>query len=200
MADLKKLGIQPQEGVDPEVQEAYYNVRSSLDRDIPGQSLTNDPDNPYPFEKAPEYTERTEALEYIFKSFIAEDSFKSILTLIRQGIPIMSLTEIFLFKGFSEGKWNPDLMMMLAEPTAYMLMALAERSGIDYIITKPDEEDLNESDKEQFKIFDKKLKTATDLKDLKKIDSKLSTSSLPKEIINKLENIPQSESLLAKQE
>tara|TARA_R100000008_G_C3578577_1_gene166848 strand:- start:780 stop:1373 length:594 start_codon:yes stop_codon:yes gene_type:complete len=197
MADLEKLGIRPEQGIDPEVQEAYHNVRSSLDRPIPGQSLTNDPNNPYPFEQAPEYTERTEALEYLFKSFIAEDSFKHILTLIRQGIPIMSLTEIFLFKGFSEGKWNPDLMLMLAEPTAYMLMALAERSGIDYIVTKPDDEDMAEADEEQFKIFDKTLK---EVSDLKKIDSKLSTSSLPKEIINKLENIPQSESLLAKQE
>ena len=197
MADLEKLGIRTEQGIDPEVQEAYHNVRSSLDRPIPGQSLTNDPNNPYPFEQAPEYTERTEALEYLFKSFIAEDSFKHILTLIRQGIPIMSLTEIFLFKGFSEGKWNPDLMLMLAEPTAYMLMALAERSGIDYIVTKPDDEDRAEADEEQFKIFDKTLK---EVSDLKKIDSKLSTSSLPKEIINKLENIPQSESLLAKQE
>jgi hypothetical protein len=197
MADLEKLGIRTEQGTDPEVQEAYHNVRSSLDRPIPGQSLTNDPNNPYPFEQAPEYTERTEALEYLFKSFIAEDSFKHILTLIRQGIPIMSLTEIFLFKGFSEGKWNPDLMLMLAEPTAYMLMALAERSGIDYIVTKPDDEDRAEADEEQFKIFDKTLK---EVSDLKKIDSKLSTSSLPKEIINKLENIPQSESLLAKQE
>ena len=197
MADLEKLGIRTEQGIDPEVQEAYHNVRSSLDRPIPGQSLTNDPNNPYPFEQAPEYTERTEALEYLFKSFIAEDSFKHILTLIRQGIPIMSLTEIFLFKGFSEGKWNPDLMLMLAEPTAYMLMALAERSGIDYIVTKPDDEDTAEADEEQFKIFDKTLK---EVSDLKKIDSKLSTSSLPKEIINKLENIPQSESLLAKQE
>ena len=83
MADLEKLGIRPEQGIDPEVQEAYHNVRSSLDRPIPGQSLTNDPNNPYPFEQAPEYTERTEALEYLFKSFIAEDSFKHILTLIR---------------------------------------------------------------------------------------------------------------------
>jgi hypothetical protein len=55
----------------------------------------------------------------------------------------MEVTQILLFEGFNQGKWNPDLMVLLIEPTAYMLMALAERADIDYVITKnQDEEDL----------------------------------------------------------
>jgi len=194
MVDLAKLGLRPEEGVDPEIQESFYKVRNSFDREIPGESLTNDPDNPNSFEKAPEYTERTEALEYLFTRFTDEDSFKSILSLISQDIPIISLTEIFLYKGFTEGKWNPDLMLMLIEPTAFMLMALAERSGIDYVVMKKDEEELNEEKNEQFKIFDKKLEAS---ENLKKIDSQISKTSLPSEIVDKLEELPKQKSLMA---
>ena len=66
MADLKSLGLQPEKGLNPAIQESLANDRLSLDRPIPGESLTNDPDNPYPFEKPVEYSNRTDALEYLF--------------------------------------------------------------------------------------------------------------------------------------
>ena len=188
MVDLAKLGLSPEEGLDPKIQEAVSRTRQSLDRPIPGESLTNAPDNPYPFEKPPEFTDRTEALEYLFKSFTSEEIHKRLMGLVSQGVPIMSLTEIFLYKGFSEGKWNPDLLMMLVEPTAYMIMSLAERSGIDYVIMPEDE------DEEELEIVNKKYKPS----DLKQIDSKISKSSLPKEISEKLENMPAQKSLMAR--
>jgi hypothetical protein len=63
----------------------------------------------------------------------------------------MELTQAMLFKGFSEGKWNPDLMFLLAEPVAYMLIALAERQGIDYIVHNEEAND-EAADKEKFAI------------------------------------------------
>ena len=68
MADLQSLGLRPEKGLDPQIQEATAKDRLSLDRPIPGESLTNDPGSPYPFEKAPEYTDRTDALEYLFST------------------------------------------------------------------------------------------------------------------------------------
>lgn len=198
MVDLAKLGLREEAGLDPEIQEAMFGERQSLDRPIPGESLTNDPNNPYPFEQSPEYTDRTEALEYLFKRFISEDVYKSLMNVINRGVPIMNLTEIFLYKGFSEGKWNPDLLMMLVEPTAYMIMALSERAGIDYVVMLEeegeDEEGLAAKDKDILKAFNKKDKPS----DLKQIDFKISKGSLPKEISEKLENLPAPKSLLAK--
>ena len=37
---------------------------------IPGQSLTNDPTNPAPFEKPPEFTNVYEASEFIFETLL----------------------------------------------------------------------------------------------------------------------------------
>ena len=55
----------------------------------------------------------------------------------------MELTRLVLFKGFTEGKWNADLFLLLVEPTAYMIMGILERAGVnDYIVMNDDDEDL----------------------------------------------------------
>jgi hypothetical protein len=41
------------------------------------------------------------------------------------------IVQILLFKGFQEGKWSPDLMLLLIEPTIYIVMWLADQAGID---------------------------------------------------------------------
>ena len=42
------------------------------------------------------------------------------------------------FKGYTEGKWNPDLLMILIEPVAHIVMAMAEKAGIDYDLDDED--------------------------------------------------------------
>ena len=81
MADLQSLGLRPEKGVNPQIQEAVAKDRMSLERPIPGESLTNNPDNPYPFEQAPEYTDRTDALEYLFATFVKESLKKTTIIL-----------------------------------------------------------------------------------------------------------------------
>ena len=52
---------------------------------------------------------------------------------------------MFLYEGFQEGLFNPDLMMLLVEPLAYMIMAFAENLQVDYVIEgDEDEEETNE--------------------------------------------------------
>ena len=119
----------------------YLNVITNTGRPIPGQSLTSDPSNPAPYEKPPEYTTIHEASEFLFEKFIEEETYADLMSLLDDGMPIMDIVQTTLFTGFSEGKWNPDLMMLLIEPTAYMLLALAERAEIDPIIYRGEEED-----------------------------------------------------------
>ena len=207
MADLQSLGLRPEKGLDPQIQEAVANDRLSLDRPVAGESLTNDPNSPYPFEKAPEYTDRTDALEYLFETFTEEKAYPSILNLISNDVPTMNLTEVFLYKGFSEGKWNPDLMLMLAEPTAYILMALAEQADVDYkIIPDEDDEDLTEEemygkpekDDDDFRMFGKKY-SSEKLKEMEQ-NSKVSKAALPPEISKKIEEVSAPVGLMARPE
>jgi len=126
--------------------QEYLNVITNTGRPIPGQSLTTDPNNPAPYERPPEFTSIHEASEFLFGKFIEEETYADLMSLLADGMPIMDIVQTTLFTGFSEGKWNPDLMMLLIEPTAYMLLALAERADIDPIIYRGEEED--EADEE----------------------------------------------------
>lgn len=128
-----------EQGQDPRMVEGL----STMERPIPGESLTHDPSQPRAFEQAPKFTKLNEAQEEIFMKLTEEENFVPIMQLIDSGeATIMDVTQNLLYAGFSAGQWNPDLMLLLVEPTAYTVMALAERAGIDYEIdNEPNEED-----------------------------------------------------------
>lgn len=127
--------------------EEYLKVVTQLGRPIPGQSLTENPDNPAPYEKPPQFTSVHEASEFIFEKLIEEESYVQMMNLMADDMPIMDIVQTLLFTGFTEGKWSPDLMLMLVEPVAYMLLALAERAEIDPIIYRGEEEDEDEEER-----------------------------------------------------
>ena len=129
---------------DEDIENTLMQKASQLDRPIPGESLTNDPETPMPFEQAPQYTDLATALEYYFSTFTEEDNYEQLLETIAGGMPIMDLVQIFLYQGFQDGLFNPDLMMLLAEPLAYMLAALCEQEGVEFVIQSDDEEDMEE--------------------------------------------------------
>lgn len=121
-------------------QDDYNAVRAKMGRPIPGQSLTNDPENPAPFEKAPEMTNVHEASMYLWDFVTEEETYAALMTAIDNEVPVMHIVQTILFNEFQQGKWNPDLMLMLAEPLAYMLIALAERLDLDIKIDTEEEE------------------------------------------------------------
>ena len=133
--------------------EATDFMQRSLDvgRPIPGQSLTNSPEQPYNWEKPAEYTSPKEAMLYTFEILTEPETTANILINVTKGVSVIDIASIVLYQGFLEGKWNPDLMILLAEPTMYMIMALAEKAEIPYEFEAGDEY-LNElSPKEQNK-------------------------------------------------
>jgi|TARA_R110000744_G_scaffold136940_2_gene247258 hypothetical protein len=131
-----------------EIDNVFMEKAGKMDRPLPGESLTNDPENPLPFEKAPEYTDLTTALEYYFATFTEEGTYDRLLELIASGTPLMDITQMILYQGFQEGLFNPDLMMMLAEPITYMLAAFAEQEQIEFIIQEDDEDDEDDEEEE----------------------------------------------------
>ncbi len=106
---------------------------------IPGQSLTNSPEDPYKWEQPSEFTNSKEAMLYVFENLTVPETTSNILLSLSKGIGVIDIASITLYTGFTEGKWNPDLMMLLMEPTMYMIMALAEKAEIVYIMDSEDE-------------------------------------------------------------
>lgn len=121
-------------------EEVYMEEVSKMNRPIPGQSLTTDPENPAPYERPPEFTNVHEASMYMWDFVTEDETYIALMTGISKGVPVMSIVQVLLFDQFQQGKFNPDLMMMLAEPLAYMLIALAERLDLDIKIDNDEEE------------------------------------------------------------
>ena len=122
-------------------EKAINFIQGGLERGkaVPGQSLTNSPEEPYNWEKPSEYTNPREAMLYVFESLTVPETTTNILLSLNKGVGVIDIASITLYSGFLEGKWNPDLMMILMEPTMYMIMALAEKADIKYNLEAGDE-------------------------------------------------------------
>ena len=122
---------------------------TKTERPIAGESLTNDPSTPLPFEKPPKFTSKEEAVEYFFDYVTAEDRYFEIIDVLDEGVTVMELVELILVSSFRKGEINPDLMMLIAEPLAYILISLAEKEGIRATIVKdsddPEVRDIQET-------------------------------------------------------
>mgnify|MGYP003149204839 CR=1 FL=1 len=173
-------------------------VVPGFDRPIPGESLTSDPDNPMPFEGPPEITQQAEGINYLFLMVTDEEAYPDIMGSIREGVPLSEIAQLILFEGSMQGKWNPDLLLLLFEPLIYMLMALSEKVQIEYILYPGEEKDDEVLDEEQnIELLREIAEIAS--KQLGKKGTKV--TSLPAEIQQRLEEFePKDESLLAKEE
>tara|TARA_B100001939_G_C16945737_1_gene620240 strand:- start:3747 stop:4367 length:621 start_codon:yes stop_codon:yes gene_type:complete len=131
-----------------------------FERPIPGQSLTNSPDQKYPWDNPPEITSQREATERVFLDLIKPENMETVSTLMADGMPVADVAQMLLMAGFTKGKFNPDMMLNLLEPTMFMLLSIAEKIGLDPKITREDDE--FEIDDEE--TSSKNLQVASELK------------------------------------
>jgi hypothetical protein len=171
----------------------YLNELAKMKRPLPGSSLTSDPTKPAAYEKAPEFVVVREALDYLFVTLTTERNYMQLLMSLSEGATVMDTTRLLLFTGFTEGKWNPDLLLLLIEPVAYMIMALAERADIEIIIDNDDETNPDE----ELSIGQNKLKEIQK----RNMVPKLPADIVPAEIQKKIEKlpVPQVSSLMQRQ-
>ena len=173
-------------------QEAV-NAFTNVGRPIPGQSLTANPDEPRPFEGPPDFTNFKEALDYIAAELLLEENYMPMMAAIADGVPITDLAMQIGYVGFREGKFNPDLMMMLMEPLMYLLMALAEKAGIEYRIDSEDDDEDDDT------LFEEKAKNIADTVKQNVNTGRVPSGVLPTNIVEQIEELQVPEqSLLSK--
>lgn len=176
------------------MQKEFEIIQANMGRAIPGQSLTNDPDNPAPYEQAPKFNTVDEASKYLWDFITEERKYVSIMKGINKGIPVMDFVKVILFNEFVNGSFNPDLMMMMAEPLAFMIIALAERLDLDIQVTNNDDVDEEE---EMFGTTVEK-KQLSELKEAAK-SSRIPEGYLTQEMEEEIRNLPDVSSLLSPQ-
>jgi hypothetical protein len=182
-------------------EKAINFIQSNLEtgQAIPGQSLTNSPDQPYNWERPAEFSNPREAMLYVFETLTVPETTTNILLSLTNGVGVMDIASITLYSGFLEGKWNPDLMTLLMEPTMYMVMALAEKADIDY--------DLEAGDRDKPKEMSGESQLETITSGVNELDkmrqkaaSRVSPQSVPQEVRTIIEETELSPSLLERVE
>ena len=187
------------------VQQSKYNnydvkdleTLATAERPVAGQSLTNNPEQKYPWEGPTKFTEVQAATEAIFSELTEDEIYFSVIDLVDNNLPVGDIAQLILYDGFTKGLWNPDLMLLLVEPVMYIILALAEQSGFSNPILYRDQEKEPSSLEEQNKGLDNALEVMK-----KEVVPKLKKGIVPSEIKEKVEAFvpPERPSLLAKPE
>jgi len=173
---------------------------------IPGQSLTKDTEDTYPWEKPPEFTNPREALDDVVGSIMQPEAMKNIVSALAQGAAVADLGTAILYAKFNEGKITPDVMMMLAEPVMYTIMAIGEEANIQYNIEGNDLDEFDDEDdvEDNENKLNEFRNVLTDIKKgaTKNIEpSKIDTNVVPESILAQVkEKGPEIKSLLSKGE
>ena len=175
--------MQQREEVEVKNQE-ILDYLGQMNGPIPGQSLTNNPDEPHPWERPPQFVNMKEALYHLFGMMTKPDTYTEIVTALKDGMPVVNLTQTVLTDGFQKGAWNPDLMVQLIEPTMYMVMSMAEKAGVKYRIDEEDDPDVSEADGQREKEFQTQFEKAVKTK-----ASNIDENTLPVDIKEELKNV-----------
>ena len=176
-----------------ELNQQALNEYSPFQGPIPGQSLTNSPDARQPWESPPVYTNIKEAREAIFLEILKQENLEPIINLLDDGMSVAKVAEMLLFIGYSKGQFNPDMMMLLAEPVMYMLLALCENVGVDPVINTDDGDDPEdmtpEENAETEELLKNKEAVLRNPKALEKLQDDLAKTEIPQEIKQRLEGV-----------
>lgn len=115
---------------------------SPFNAPIPGESLTASPDNAKSWERPPEFTDEEQAMMEVYLVLTEQDALRELVKIIDSGVALDEIAQVILYKGYTEGKYNPDLMLMLIEPTIYLLISIADYADIkDYVLYEGEEND-----------------------------------------------------------
>jgi hypothetical protein len=134
---------------------------------------------------------------YIFNILTMPDNTLNILLSLIKKIGVIDIASMILYEGFRQGKWNPDLMLLLMEPTMYMVMALGEKAEINFVLD-------SEDDEEEEKILGEKAveKIESEIGSLEKARQeaaqRLGPQSVPSEVKEVIEEAQIEPSLLEK--
>lgn len=154
-----------------------------LQAPIPGESLTNDPEQPQSFETPPEFTNVEKAQEHLFESLADPEAVPQLLQIIREGLPLDMLSQVILFAGFRAGKWTPDLFVLLIEPVIYILIFICEQAGVEYVLSAPEgEEAFGQTGRMQFSESMMSGEAGAVLG----IDKDIAEEDLPEEVLDKV--------------
>ncbi len=101
------------------------------DGPIPGENYTSDTKN-YAWHRPPEFTKPDEAIDYLTKMFMREEAMASVIGMLELQIDVVTITDMLITKGISQGKWAVDLGLIIAGPISHMIVIMAKGFDIPF--------------------------------------------------------------------
>jgi len=136
-----------------------------FDAPVPGQSLTDTPRN-YPWEHAPQYATVEDASMQVWEGLHKEETMEKVIVLLDAGLTVEEITKVIVFAGFVEGKFTPDVGLLLTPIVAKMIMAIGKNAGVEKInINVPKQDDTKELIKTVIKATPKEVDEKKELKE-----------------------------------
>ena len=96
-----------------------------------GHSLTDD-NSRWPWGRPPQNTDPNKVLDKMIDAFQKPRSRGEMLKLLMVGVSIEVLVEGIIFTGFRDGKFTPDVGLLLKGPLAIMIADIAEQENVPY--------------------------------------------------------------------
>ena len=59
---------------------------------------------------------------------------------------VEDIVNLIVYLDFTNGKMNPDLLMLAIEPVFYVVLNIAEKSNVDYRLTDDDDDAADDDD------------------------------------------------------
>ena len=148
----------------------------------PGESLTRDPEQKFPWERPPEINDVDTAIKEVFVMLTERKSLVELLNLLNNGQPVDEIAQMVAYRGMSVGKYNRDLMILLLEPLMYLIIAIAEEYEIDPVIYEGMDDDIMDVDS----VTESKQKLPK---------PEINKDSVPSSILARVKTLPSQEEL-----
>ena len=148
----------------------------------PGESLTRDPEQKFPWERPPEINDVDTAIKEVFVMLTERKSLVELLNLLNNGQPVDEIAQMVAYRGMSVGKYNSDLMLLLLEPIMYLLIAIAEEYEIEPTIYEGMDDDIMDVDS----VTESKQKLPK---------PEINKDSVPSSILARVKTLPSQEEL-----
>ena len=126
------------------------------------------------------------AIEEIFLTISEREPLIELIGLLQNGMPVDEIAQVILYKGMTSGAFNMDLMLMLVEPTMYLLIAIAEEYEIEPVIYEGQDEEL--IDEEDYRKEKNRQTLGKELPEVRK-------DSVPESLLQRVKTLPEKEEL-----
>ena len=158
------------------------NRMNPFNAPTPGESLTRDPEQKFPWERTPEINDVDTAIKEVFVMLTERKSLVELLNLLNNGQPVDEIAQMVAYRGMSVGKYNSDLMLLLLEPLMYLIIAIAEEYEIDPVIYEGMDDDIMDVDS----VTDSEQKLPK---------PEINKDSVPSSILARVKTLPSQEEL-----